>query len=106
MPARRSATSGRTRGWPAGCWASTGRGSEPSGSGLGPRGGLAKGADEPVPILAELTDLGLDPGGDLVDRHEERELALLEGIDHLAIATGDLEDALPVGDELHLGQML
>ena len=45
-------------------------------------------------------DVGLDAGGDVVDRHEERHLPFAERVDHLAVAPADLEDALPVGDEL------
>ena len=61
--------------------------------------------DEPLPVLAELRDVGPHAGGDVVDRHEERHLPFAERVDDLAVAAADLEDALPVGDELHVGQM-
>src|SRR4029453_11379274 len=69
-------------------------------------GRLAKRPDEAVAILAELTDLALHAGRDLVDRDEERELSIPQRIDDLAVATRDLEDADPVGYQLDLGQVL
>src|SRR6185369_14467926 len=76
------------------------------GAGLGVGGGLAERSDEPVPVVLELADLDLDTGRDVVDGHEERELPVFQRVDDLAVATGDLEEADAVGDELDLGQVL
>src|SRR5262249_1784106 len=114
-----SGTSARRRACSSGSRGRTGRGCK-RGRGCRDRGwrgpGLAgrlslggrfpEGPDELVPVLVELADLALDAGRDLVDRHEERQLAVAEGVDDLAVAAGDLEDADPVGDQLDLGQVL
>src|SRR5918999_4798813 len=66
----------------------------------------SQGPYEPFPVVLELADLRLDPPRNVVDRHEERHLPVPQGVHHLAITAADLEDRLPVGHELHLGQML
>ena len=66
----------------------------------------AERSHEPLPVLLELTDLGLHARRDVVDRDEERHLPVAEGVDHLAVAPADLEDRLSVGHELHLGEVL
>jgi hypothetical protein len=68
--------------------------------------GFSEGADEPVSVLLELADFGLDAARDLVDGHEEGQLTLAEGVEDLAVATCDFEDRHPIGDELDFGQVL
>src|SRR6185436_6663948 len=111
-PTGRSGSSGRTRVSFGGSWARTapasraGHRGRNSATRLRSGGGLAKGPDETVAILSELADLALHAARDLVDRDEERELAISQGVDDLAVATRDLEDADPVGDQLDLRQVL
>ena len=67
---------------------------------------LAERPDEPIAVLVELTDLGLDPGRDVVDRDEEGQLALAEGVDDLAVAPAILKMLTPSVMSSHLGQVL
>ncbi len=72
----------------------------------GVRGSRTERPDEPLPVLLELANLRLHTRRDVVDRHEERHLPVPERVHHLTVTPADLEDRLPVGHELHLGQML
>src|SRR5215218_8197121 len=76
------------------CWACTG--GTRSRAGRGVRRGLAERSDELLAVVLERSD----------DRDEERHLPVLERVHDLSVSPTDLEDALTVGDELDLGQML
>src|SRR5215207_2679785 len=109
--ARRSCArcGGRPR-WPSASPAPTGAADASVDRALGARdglrGSLSQGPDEFLAILAVLPHVGLDPARDVVDRHEESHLTVAQGVHHLAVAAADLEDALAIGDELDLGEML
>ena len=61
--------------------------------------------EEVLTIELEPGDVFLDLAGDLIDGHEERQLALPERVDELGLVGGDTEDALAVGDQLHLREV-
>src|SRR5579864_4673357 len=68
--------------------------------------GCPKRANELVAVAEELAHALVDLTCQLVDRDEERHLALFQRVDDVAVGLADLKDALTVGDKLHPGQML
>src|SRR5436853_3850202 len=74
--------------------------------GLGLPGCVAEGPNEAVAIALEFGHSPFDAASDFVDRHEEGHLAVAQGIQNLAVAAADLEDALAVGHEFDFGQVL
>src|SRR5690606_40951824 len=62
--------------------------------------------EELGPVELEIGDVLFDVPGDLVDRHEEGQLTLPEGVEELAVVVAHPEDRDTVGDQLHLGEVL
>ena len=68
--------------------------------------GGAKGLNELLAVAEELGDALVEVGGDLVDCEEEGHLTLAQGVQDLAVILRHPEDALAVGDQLDLRQVL
>lgn len=66
----------------------------------------SQGIDELLPVVKELGDTPVEVAGDLVESQEERHLALPKSIQDLPIVLRDPEDALAVGDQFDLGEMM
>src|SRR5690606_509797 len=62
--------------------------------------------EELFPVELETGYVLFDVAGDLVDGDEERQLAVAEGVEQLAVVAGHAEDRLAVGDQLHRGEVV
>ncbi len=61
--------------------------------------------EEMIPIEFEPSHVLFYRLGDLIDRHEERQLTFSQSVEQLILIMGHPKDRLPVRDELDLGEV-